>query len=141
MRARRGMWIGVVTAAVAAVVFAGCGDDGSDAEPLKVVISDAGFEPSDLKLEAGDEVTFVNRSKELPHSAEDESRAKIDVSPQPGPTAHDGSEVAHATAKGFATHALVPGELQRVVFDVPAKYDFRCTFHSKMTGTIEVEDG
>ncbi len=106
----------------------------------RVVITDDGYEPRDLEIRVGERVTFVNRGT-VPHSAKDESGGDIDVSPQPGSTAHDGSEINRASHKGFASHALFPDEPQAIVFPVVRKYEFYCAFHADMRGTLTVVDG
>jgi plastocyanin len=107
--------------------------------PATVEITDDGYEPDHLEIEVGDRVVFVNRMEQTAGSAQDESGGPIDVSPQPGPTRHDGSEIAHATRRGFATHSLFPDERQTVVFEAARRYDYTSTFDSRMRGTIVVK--
>lgn len=128
----------LVCLALPALLLPACGGDDSDSKPLRVVITDDGYQPRELTVPVGSEVTFVNRSTDSPHTAKDETPGPVDHSPQPGPTQHDGSEVNRASHKGFATHALFPDEAQRVVFPVVDAYDFHCAFHSEMTGRIKV---
>jgi plastocyanin len=120
------------------VALPACGGDDSDDGPIRVVITDKGYEPRDLTVSAGDEVRFVNRSLQSSHTAKDSTPGPVDHSPQPGPTDHDGSEVARASHAGFATHALFPKEVQRVVFPVADEYEYYCALHPSMTGRIEV---
>jgi plastocyanin len=139
MSLRRGVDQGHVFGTVATVVLMAwitiaCGREPAGS-PV-VTARDDGYEPSHLKIEAGETVTFVNRSR-FPHSAKDDSSGSIDVSPQPGPTKHDGSEINRATRVGFATHSLFPSEAQKVVFPVAGRYTYHCAFH-EMEGTIEV---
>jgi plastocyanin len=125
---------------VVAAMAAGCGqEDGGAADgPPQVVITDRGYDPAELTIEVGERVRFVNRAKERPHSAKDESGGDVDVSPQPGATMHDGSEVNRATRKGFATHSLFPSEWQFVVFPVVGTYEYTSAFDPDFEGTIEV---
>jgi len=134
-RVPRGLLVCLV---LTAAVVPACGGDDSEDGPLRVVITDAGYEPSELTVPVGGQVTFVNRSGGLPHSAKDDTPGPVDHSPQPGSTKHDGSEVNHGTSKGFATHALFDNEAQKVIFDAPGKYEYHCSFHPDMSGTIEV---
>lgn len=126
-------------ASAAAIVFgaAACGDDDEPSGPTEVMIRDASYTPSDLTVTVGERVTFVNRSQS-PRSAKDDSRGVIDVSPQPGPTKHDGSEVNRATRNGFATHALFHKERQTVIFTVPMTYEYQSAFGGDFTGRITV---
>jgi plastocyanin len=131
-----GRWLGAVALALCAMT-AGCGGDDENRQPLTVEITDAGYEPSTLEVEVGDRVKFVNRS-DRPGSAKDDPLGRIEVSPQPGTTKHDGSEVAHATRHGFATHSLFRGEHQFVVFEVPKTYSYQSAFYPNLKGTIKV---
>jgi len=114
------------------------GDDAASSGPQEVVITDAGYEPANLRIQAGSRVTFVNRSRDSPHTAKDDSDGHIEVSPQSGITKHDGSEVNRANPIGFATHSLFPKEFQTVIFPVVRKYSYYCAFHPEMKGTIDV---
>jgi plastocyanin len=129
----RRLLVGV--AAVLVLTPVACGDEETDG-PAVVRIGESSFTPRDLTVTVGERVTFVNRSQS-PRSARDDSGGPIDVSPQPGPTKHDGSEVNRATRKGFATHALFSGERQAILFTVPAKYNYYSAF-GDLSGTIEV---
>jgi plastocyanin len=120
------------------VASVGCGDESDGSGPPRVIITRDGFEPSDLRLEVGQTVAFVNRSPNYVHSARDERQGDIDGAPGPGPTDHSGGDINRASRKGFATHSLFPRETQRVVFPVAKTYEFRCSFHPDMKGTIEV---
>jgi plastocyanin len=104
----------------------------------RVVITDRGYRPRRLRIGVGDRVTFVNSSRKLPHSAQDESRGDIDSAPGDGPTDHSGKAVARASKRGFATHSLFPQEPQTVVFPVRRRYAYYCTFHSELNGSIDV---
>jgi plastocyanin len=127
-----------IAAAVAALALAGCGGDDEPEGPPVVTITEKGYDPDRLEIEVGDRVVFVNRSKVHPESAKDDPTGDVDVSPQKGPTAHDGSEVNRATKKGFATHSLFPGERQTVIFTVPRTYRYSSAFNTGFKGTIEV---
>jgi plastocyanin len=136
MRGRQA--IAIALAAIAALAAAiGCGEEEREG-PVTVVITDEGYQPSELTIEAGDRVTFVNRSKERPGSAKDDPTGDVEVSPQPGPTAHDGSEVNRASRKGFATHSLFRGERQTVIFPIPMTYEYSSAFNPDLKGTITV---
>lgn len=132
----------VAAVAVPVLLSVGCGDDkNATVGPPTVVITKQGYSPAELQIDAGDRVVFVNRAGPGPHLAQDESGGDIEVSPQPGPTRHDGSEVNRASERGFVTHVLFPEEAQTVVFPVARTYRFYCGFDPKMRGTIEVRGG
>ena len=137
---------GVLPAAAAAIALAvtGCGtsdDETSAKQPTKkkveITIGNDGYSPWRLQVPVGSRVTFLNVS-DSPQSAKDDPSGTIDVSPRPGPTNHDGSEVNRATKKGFATHALFTGERQTVIFPVARKYTYYSAFDEDLIGTIKV---
>jgi plastocyanin len=127
----------ILATALATLPLVGCGGDDGDEEPT-IVMTDNVYTPDNLQIEVGDVVTFVNRGKQGTHSANAEYGVDIDPSPGSGATDHSGKDVNHAWRKGFATHALFPDEEQRVVFHVARRYDYFCSFHTEMRGTIEV---
>jgi plastocyanin len=139
MRSAYRVWFASIAAALV-LGGLGCGsDDKADDGKHTVVITDEGYEPDDLTIEVGDQVKFVNRSKELPHSAKDDRRGPIDVSPESdGETDHSGKDINYANKTGFGTHSLFPGEPQRVVFRAVRDYSYYCAFHPNLRGTIEV---
>jgi plastocyanin len=109
--------IPVALAGLLVLVLSACG--ASDASPAAtagdndgrtVVIEDLAFAPETLTVEAGDTVTWVWRDGSINH----------DVSGD-----HFASEVM---SEGTFRHG----------FDDPGTYDYVCTLHPNMTGTIEV---
>ena len=98
------------------LVLSACG--ASDASPTAtagddggtVVIEDLAFAPETLTVEAGDTVTWVWRDGSINH----------DVS-----------------GDDFASEVMSEGSF-RNRFDDPGSYDYICTLHPNMTGTIEV---
>lgn len=103
-----------------------------------MIATNRGYEPSELTVQAGETVTFVNRSLRSMHTAKDDPDEVIDGSPEPGPTDHEGGEINRASRVGFRTHALFPREAQKVVFPVARKYEYHCSFDPDMKGTINV---
>ncbi len=81
-----------------------------DNDGRTVVIEDLAFAPETLTVEAGDTVTWVWRDGSIKH----------DVS-----------------GDDFASEAMSEGTF-RNRFDDPGTYDYVCTLHPNMTGTIEV---
>jgi hypothetical protein len=138
---------GLLPAVAAAIVLAvtGCGssdDDPSAKQPTKkfeITVGNDGYSPWRLRVPVDSRVTFLNVS-DSPQSAKDDPSGTIDVSPRPGPTNHDGSEVNRATKKGFATHALFTGERQTIVFPVARTYTYHSAFDEDKIGTIKVVD-
>ncbi|MCR4314567.1 MAG: cupredoxin domain-containing protein [Candidatus Uhrbacteria bacterium] len=80
---------------------------------LTVSILDNDYSPSELELDAGRAVRFVNNG-ETKHTA----------------SADDGS---------WGTGTLNPGENFTRYFDEEGDYDFHCAYHESMTGTLVVE--
>jgi plastocyanin len=109
--------IPVALAGLLVLVLSACG--ASDASPAAtagdndgrtVVIEDLAFAPETLTVEAGDTVTWVWRDGSINHDVSGDDFA---------------SEVM---SKGTFPHR----------FDDPGTYDYVCTLHPNMTGTIEV---
>ena len=67
-------------------------------------------------------ITFVNRDKVLPHTAQTNSSES--------PTWNEETD--------FDTHALTWGEPYTVTFHKPGSFDYHCSFHNSMKGTVEV---
>ena len=125
-------------AAVAALGFAGCGDDDDEPEPAsdggtpaveqtsqgadnrgganvraqKIEMLDFEFSPPAVTIATGGKITWINQGQ-APHDA----------------TADDDS---------FGTGTIDPGKLKAETFDEPGTYSYICTIHPQMTGTIEV---
>jgi plastocyanin len=109
--------IPVALAGLLALVLSACG--ASDASPAAtagdndgrtVVIEDLAFAPETLTVEAGDTVTWVWRDGSINH----------DVS-----------------GDDFESEVMSEGTF-RHRFDDPGTYDYVCTLHPNMMGTIEV---
>jgi plastocyanin len=119
--------------------LAACGDDGSDDAPTtdaagekpsgqsganapapsgdavraaKVEIAGFAYDPDPVEIEEGGKVIWINRDAE-PHTA----------------TAEDG---------GFDTGTLEEGKLKSETFKEPGSYDYICSIHPEMHGTVEV---
>jgi plastocyanin len=81
------------------------------AAPVTVAIQAFAFQPESTRVRVGDEVTWANND----------------------PTTHN------ATGSGWATATLPAGGSSAVRFDAPGTYEYRCTIHPSMRGTIIVE--
>jgi plastocyanin len=80
---------------------------------ITIVSDDAyGFSPSELTVDLGQTVTFVNAHHD-PHTA---------------------------TGSGFDTGIMQPGQTATVVLDKPGRFAYACQFHPEMTGSIAVHD-
>ena len=101
--------------AVAVVSLAACGNDPTDAAPVRTDQVDLPpsymFEPAVIEVTAGTTVTWTNNDR-FTHSV------KI---------------------KGGDDHDLKPGEHVSILFDEPGEYDYVCTYHSHdMRGKVIV---
>ena len=77
-----------------------------------VTITGMAFSPANLSIKAGDTVIFRNDDR-APHDA----------------TASNGA---------FATPRLEPGQAAQLTFPQAARYDYICSIHPSMTGSISV---
>jgi plastocyanin len=116
-RRRRRLMLAAITGLVALAVSAcGTGDASTAYAPaaadgrLTVVIEDLEFEPEMLTIEADDTVTWTWKDGAIGH----------DVS-----------------GDGFRSDVMSTGTF-RHTFDEAGTYDYVCTLHPNMTGTIEV---
>jgi plastocyanin len=80
---------------------------------VEIDISGLEFSPPDLTIAPGTEVVWTNRES-AQHTA----------------TAVDGT---------FSSPVLEEGDTYSFVFDAPGSFEYLCTFHVEMTGTITVE--
>ncbi len=85
----------------------------SEASEVDVEIADFDFSPRKLTVQAGVAITWTNR----------------DSAP------HDATDVAGA----WATDTLRQGKSATIVFDSPGEYEYLCTIHPDMKGTLTVE--
>jgi plastocyanin len=85
---------------------------GDAARSEKVEIVDFAYEPDPVTVEEGGKVTWINRDSD-PHTA----------------TADDGS---------FDTGTLEEGKLGSASFKEAGTYEYICTIHPDMQGTVEV---
>ena len=109
--------LAVVAVALFALGACGGGDDGEDAAdelanlgPNAVGMKDIKFVPATLKVKAGETVTW--------HFT-------------------DGNVQHNVKGDGFESKTMAKGEFEHT-FDQPGKYDYVCTLHPTMKGTIDV---
>lgn len=112
-------WLLVMILVVVAVLAAGCTDDGStdsaeteQVQTTEVSIESFQFQPQNIRVSAGDTVTWTNNDS-VAHTA----------------TADNGE---------FDSASLEPGMTFSHTFEQTGTYDYRCTIHPDMVGTITV---
>ena len=100
-----------------ALVLGGCaaaGGSAPDADPVatsEVDVADDVFEPAAIEVTAGTEVTWT----------------------------WVGSNAHNVTADGFSSETQTTGTF-RHTFSEPGTYEYRCTLHPRMTGTVLVTE-
>ena len=102
----------LVAALPLAIVLAACGggdDDDAASEPGVVRVIDNSFEPEQMEIEVGDTVTWQFE----------------------GGVAHN---VVH---DDFASELMKDGEFEHT-FEEAGTFDYTCTVHAGMDGTVEV---
>lgn len=97
------------------LALAGCGGDGDNATaaastPGTVVVRNLRYNPSTIAVDAGDTVTWVFDDGSIPHDVKGD---------------------------GFESPAKSDGEWSRR-FRTPGRYDYVCSLHPYMKGTVEV---
>jgi plastocyanin len=112
---RRLMFVGLAALIALALGACGTGDaseptTASDTEGPTVVIEDLAFEPETLSVAAGETVTW---------------------------TWNDGAVEHDVKGDDFQSEVMSEGTYSHR-FDQPGTYDYLCTLHPNMTGTIEV---
>jgi plastocyanin len=85
------------------------------AAPAKVVIDNFAFEPRELTVSAGTEVTWVNHD-DVPHTA-----------------------TSTAKPKAFDSGTLDTDQTYSHVFTAAGEYEYFCAVHPKMTGKVVVK--
>jgi plastocyanin len=100
---------------VAILTLAGCGSDGGNASaaastPGTVVVRNLRYSPSTITVDAGDTVTWVFDDGSIPHDVKGD---------------------------GFESPKVSDGEWSRT-FRTPGSYDYHCSLHPYMKGTVEV---
>jgi plastocyanin len=133
---RRRVVVTIAALIAVALVAAGCGHDAfgmgdhhdqmhgggdgapqtpvlSDSSQVSVDIADFDFSPRELTVRAGATITWANRDS-VPHDATDE-------------------------AGTWGTDTLWPGESATITFDSPGAFEYLCTLHPNMKGTLTVE--
>jgi plastocyanin len=97
-----------------ALVFGGIAATPAWADTVQVAITDYSFSPENVTVHSGDTIVWTNGDS-VPHTA----------------TARDG--------KSFDTGAIDPSASAKVVFSKPGHYDYYCTVHPEMHGSVDVK--
>ena len=110
----------VLAALTASVTMAACGGGGGEKESpaaaspaagVTIDMVDLAFKPRAVTIERGQTVTFRNRGK-VTHNAK---------------------------GKGFFSRVVEPGGSYRHTFKAAGTFEYLCTFHPGMEGTLTVE--
>lgn len=107
---------GIAAAVLAMTVLTACGEDSAgpdDDETVTINMRDNQFDPATRNVERGTTVRWVNQ----------------------GSTAHN----TRASTNAWQSDNLTPGEDFEVTLQNPGTYDYSCTLHEGMDGTIVVE--
>jgi plastocyanin len=96
------------------IVLAACGggdddDDAAPSEPGVVVVEDNTFEPKTIEVGVGDTVTWR----------------------------FEGNSAHNVAGEGFESDLMKDGEFEHA-FDEAGEFDYVCTVHPGMAGTVEV---
>ncbi len=104
----------LLVASIATVAFAACGGDEETTteDAVTVDIADFKYDPETVTVAAGAEITWVN---------EDDANHTATADP------------------GFDTGTLAQGDEKAVTAPEPGTYEYTCTFHPFMKGTVTVE--
>ena len=97
---------------VAAVLLPSCSSRPARAEDVAVHIDNFTFEPAQLTVKVGNTVTWTNRD-DIPHTV--------------------------VCAGKFRSKAMDTDDTFSFTFTAPGDYQYFCSLHPHMTGTIKVE--
>ena len=105
---------GLVLVAVLGALGSGCGDDdnggGQTSPPGSVEVRDFEFTPVKFEARAGEAVTWRN----------------------------EGEQIHNVKGDGFFSRAMNSGDTFEHTFDKKGSYDYICTLHPQMQGTVVV---
>ena len=93
------------------------------AEESPVAIKNFAYAPANRQVNAGDTVTWTNDEAMVPHDV----RTRIPGRPEP--------------VLPFESPLLTPGESFSFTFSVPGVYQYYCSLHPAMLGTVTVVAG
>ena len=99
-------------AAVLGALASGCGggDDDASSPPNSIAVRDFEFAPVDFEAKAGEPVRWEN----------------------------EGEQIHNVKGKGFFSRAINAGDTYEFTFKKKGSYDYVCTLHPQMKGTVVV---
>ena len=101
----------VPIAAVLGALASGCGGgDDASAPPDSIAVRDFEFAPVDFEAKAGEPVKWEN----------------------------EGEQIHNVKGKGFFSRAIAAGDVYEFTFEKKGSYDYVCTLHPQMKGTVVV---
>ena len=115
----------IAATAALALALAACGGDGGESGDAgggeavmaaDVAIADFEYDPDPVTLQAGGTITWTNEDT----------------------AAHTATSDPDAAPAEFDTGALEQGDSDEVALDEPGTYEYVCSFHATMGGTVEV---
>jgi plastocyanin len=115
--ARRRMIAWILVAIAFSLAASGCAsedpvDRGGSADGATIAVSDYQFDPADTTVQVGDEVTWV----------------------------WDGQAQHNVVGEGFQSADQSSGSFEHT-FEQPGTYEYACTIHPGMDGSVVVEAG
>ncbi len=116
--------LAAVVAALAggAVSLAGCGTP-AEANTVTVVMKGLRFEPSDITIDQGTKVIWINKDEGTAHSSTAE-----------------GWEEGTTDPTKWNSMPMNPDESFEHVFDIAGTFDYFCMVHPYMKGVVKVRD-
>ena len=109
----RRLIVAAALGAATATLIAPLAVQSADEAPAQVEIDNFTFSPQKLTVRTGTTITWINQD-DIPHAIA-------------------------AVSKAFKSNALDTGDAYTFTFTTPGKYDYFCSLHPHMTGTIVVE--
>lgn len=85
-------------------------------QTVEVTIAEYRFNPAEVRIKAGDTVSWINREKRTSHS------------------------VLFPAENGLESERLFPGETWQRIFPKPGSYSYTCGPHPEMNGRVEVSE-
>lgn len=85
-------------------------------QTVEVTIAEYRFSPAEVRIRAGDAVSWINREKRTSHS------------------------VLFPAENGLESERLFPGERWQRVFPKPGSYPYTCGPHPEMKGRVDVSE-